>query len=351
LRLTPTAGSEDRRPNLRKPLSGTLQVSVRSARDIDHTPTPRIGRSVRESTVVVKVEDTPRARTHPSRTDRWQEDFEVAVDNANEIEVTVYDRVGTSMPVPVGMLWIRISDIVEELRKKKFGQVATFHGNPAGAAGWVTAEDVGQAPDGGGAGGIGGGGSGQDMSFHNGPAGQPVPLGPTSEGVEAWFAVEPAGAIFLRLNFVKQNVRKRPYDARLGRQGAVRKRKEDVAEINGHKFISRQFYQIIRCALCGELLLNAAGSQCEDCRYTCHKKCAQKVVTKCISKSNAEAVSRSSTGLMSRDTDVHAGPRRGQDQAPHPAPLRAAHEHRRQLVLPLRLHPAAWPQERAQVHG
>jgi classical protein kinase C len=351
LRLTPTAGSEDRRPNLRKPLSGTLQVSVRSARDIDHTPTPRIGRSVRESTVVVKVEDTPRARTHPSRTDRWQEDFEVAVDNANEIEVTVYDRVGTSMPVPVGMLWIRISDIVEELRKKKFGQVATFDGNPAGAAGWVTAEDVGQAPDGGGAGGIGGGGSGQDMSFHNGPAGQPVPLGPTSEGVEAWFAVEPAGAIFLRLNFVKQNVRKRPYDARLGRQGAVRKRKEDVAEINGHKFISRQFYQIIRCALCGELLLNAAGSQCEDCRYTCHKKCAQKVVTKCISKSNAEAVSRSSTGLMSRDTDVHAGPRRGQDQAPHPAPLRAAHEHRRQLVLPLRLHPAAWPQERAQVHG
>jgi classical protein kinase C len=229
--------------------------------------------------------------------------------------------------------------------------VATFDGNPAGAAGWVTAEDVGQAPGGGGAGGIGGGGSGQDMSFHNGPAGQPVPLGPTSEGVEAWFAVEPAGAIFLRLNFVKQNVRKRPYDARLGRQGAVRKRKEDVAEINGHKFISRQFYQIIRCALCGELLLNAAGSQCEDCRYTCHKKCAQKVVTKCISKSNAEAVSRSSTGLMSRDTDVHAGPRRGQDQAPHPAPLRAAHEHRRQLVLPLRLHPAAWPQERAQVHG
>ena len=28
--------------------------------------------------------------------------------------------------------------------------------------------------------------------------------------------------------------------------------------------------------------------QCEDCKYTCHKKCYSKVVTKCISKSNAE---------------------------------------------------------------
>lgn len=73
--------------------------------------------------MVIKVEDTPRARTHPTRTDKWSEDFEVPVDNANEIEVTVYDRVGSGHPVPVGMLWIRISDIVEELRKKKFGQV------------------------------------------------------------------------------------------------------------------------------------------------------------------------------------------------------------------------------------
>ncbi|CEH15782.1 candidate protein kinase c [Ceraceosorus bombacis] len=282
---------EDRRQKLRKPLSGTLQVSVRSARDIDHAPNARMGRSVRESTVVIKVEDTPRARTHPSRTDRWQEDFEVAVDNANEIEVTVYDRVGSAHPVPVGMLWIRISDIVEELRKKKFGQVSTIDGGTNAPGGWGTAEDVAaEGPGARGFGGVAGGGAGslQDASFHLGPAGAQVPLGPTQDGVEAWFAVEPAGAIFLRLNFIKQNVRKRPYDARLGRQGAVRKRKEDVAEINGHKFISRQFYQIVRCALCGELLLNATGSQCEDCRYTCHKKCAQKVVTKCISKSNAE---------------------------------------------------------------
>lgn len=56
--------------------------------------------------------------------------------------------------------------------------------------------------------------------------------------------------------------------------------------MNGHKFVQRQFYQLMMCALCGEFLLNAAGYQCEDCRYTCHKKCYSKVVTKCISKSN-----------------------------------------------------------------
>lgn len=61
--------------------------------------------------------------------------------------------------------------------------------------------------------------------------------------------------------------------------------------MNGHKFIQRQFYQIILCAFCNEFLLKGSGYQCEDCRYTCHKECYPKVVTKCISKSNAETVS------------------------------------------------------------
>jgi classical protein kinase C len=73
----------------------------------------------------------------------------------------------------------------------------------------------------------------------------------------------------------------------LGRQGAVRKRKDEVHEMNGHKFVQRQFYQLMLCAFCSEFLLNAVGYQCEDCRYTCHKKCYEKVVTKCISKSSA----------------------------------------------------------------
>lgn len=86
-------------------------------------------------------------------------------------------------------------------------------------------------------------------------------------------------------------MRKRALDAPLGgglgRQGAVRKRKGEVHVMNGHKFVQQQFYQLMLCAFCNDFLLNALGYQCEDCRYTCHKKCYEKVVTKCISKSNS----------------------------------------------------------------
>jgi hypothetical protein len=58
--------------------------------------------------------------------------------------------------------------------------------------------------------------------------------------------------------------------------------------VYGHKFVQHQFYNIMRCALCGDLLKYSAGMQCEDCKYTCHTKCYTSVVTKCISKSNAE---------------------------------------------------------------
>jgi hypothetical protein len=86
----------------------------------------------------------------------------------------------------------------------------------------------------------------------------------------------------------KQTANKTPFDVGLGRKGAVRQRKEEVVEQYGHKFVQQQFYNVMRCALCGEFLKYAAGMQCSDCNYTCHKKCYPKVVTKCITQSNAE---------------------------------------------------------------
>ena len=130
---------------------------------------------------------------------------------------------------------------------------------------------------------------------------------------------------------VKDTVGVKRYPSRLGRAGAVRKRKGEVKEVNGHQFVVQQFYQIMRCALCSDLF-SGAGAQCEgnndrqeerlvsptdgymsfvqteesvltprlfissifnfspsiDCKYTCHRKCFEKVVTKCISKSKAD---------------------------------------------------------------
>ncbi|KAG6820174.1 hypothetical protein H0H93_004305 [Arthromyces matolae] len=285
----PAGPDGERKENMRsKPLSGTLQVTVKNARELEHAPNVSFGRrssskQTMETTVSLKVEGTQLAKSHGSRTDRWNEDFEIIVDKANEVEIVLSDKQGGE--IPIGMLWIRIHDLVEALRRQKVGM-------ETGQGGWVTAgampgdgypghthpqSDNFNAPLGGGFGGASRGG--------------PVSLGPvTTDGVEAWFAVEPAGAIALRLNFIKENVRKRPLDAPLGglgRQGAVRKRKDEVHVMNGHKFVQQQFYQIMLCAFCGDFLLNALGYQCEDCRYTCHKKCYEKVVTKCISKSNA----------------------------------------------------------------
>ncbi|CCO29181.1 classical protein kinase C [Rhizoctonia solani AG-1 IB] len=165
---------------------------------------------------------------------------------------------------------MRISDIVEAQRRQKVDM-------EVGQGGWVTAGAMGggsmgqgRGSGGGGLGSMGGG----DMTIAP-LAGAPMGGGaPAQEGISGVFTVEPEGAIAMTVSFVKENVRKRPFDGvpgGLGRQGAVRMRKGEVHEMNGHH----------------EFFVNA-GYQCEDCRYCCHKKCYPKVVTKCISKSNVD---------------------------------------------------------------
>lgn len=277
-------------PNLRKPLTGQLSFRVVQVRDVDHASTARFSRGP-ETFVAVKVEDNIVARTKISRTDRWEGEYHnIDVREANEIELTVYDKPG-EQALPIAMLWVRISDIVEEMRRKRIEADIQ-------SSGWVSADRLG--------------GSGappaqfplnpQQGQFGAPPTspgfqgqGQPQQqFGPqaapqdASQPIDAWFTLEPAGQIHLSLNFNKMNKDRRQVDLGLGRKGAVRQRKEEVHEMYGHKFVQHQFYNIMRCALCGDFLKYSAGMQCEDCKYTCHTKCYQSVVTKCISKSNAE---------------------------------------------------------------
>lgn len=188
------AESEERKGHPRRPLSGALQITIASAKDLDHAPlTSKKG--ITESIVVVKVEDTPRARTHPVRNDRWNEAFEIHVDKANELEVIIYDRASSAQDsvIPIGVLWVRLSDVVEELRRKKIG----LESGP----GWVTAARVKET-----------GSGGELVNLPTGlasagvaPSDPSVPrdqaAATSSDGVDAWFAVEPAGALRLQLNF------------------------------------------------------------------------------------------------------------------------------------------------------
>ncbi|KAH8681177.1 protein kinase [Xylariales sp. PMI_506] len=279
-------------PNLRKPLTGQLSFRVVQVRDVDHASTGRFSRGP-ETFVAVKVEDNIVARTRASRNDRWEAEYHnIDVREANEIELTVYDKPGEHA-LPIAMLWVRLSDIVEEMRRKRIEAEVNN-------SGWVSADRVGnsgpapaQFPM----------GAQQQPPQFSPPPGSPgfqnqqqqqQPFGPSaapsvgSQPIDAWFNLEPTGAIHLQLNFNKMNKDRRPVDLGLGRKGAVRQRKEEVHEMYGHKFVQHQFYNIMRCALCGDFLKYSAGMQCEDCKYTCHTKCYSSVVTKCISKSNAE---------------------------------------------------------------
>ncbi|GAB1196976.1 hypothetical protein APSETT444_006256 [Aspergillus pseudonomiae] len=289
--IEPTDSPDDESlntPNMRKPLTGLLTLRIQAVTDVDHAASSRFSRGP-ETFVIIKVEDTIKARTKATRTDRWQDEtFTVDIDKANEIELTVYDKSG-DRPTPIGMLWVRISDIAEEMRRKKLE-------SELNASGWVSADKMEH-----------GGSSGRPDT-----AGQPgSPHAPGSAGhlgtpaqgyagapggapssnsvmIESWFALEPVGRIHLSMSFAKQLKDRRPFDIGLNRQGAVRQKKEEVHEKQGHKFVTQQFYNIMRCALCGDFLKYAAGMQCADCKYTCHRKCYPKVVTKCISKANYE---------------------------------------------------------------
>lgn len=151
--------------------------------------------------MIIKVEDLARARTKSTRNDKWlEESHDIDVDKANEIEITVYDKPGDH-PLPIGMLWVRISDIAEEMRRKKIEQDIS-------ASGWVSADHVENQP------------GGQQYAFSPqgigaspsapggmygaaGPApGAPIGGDPNAAPViDSWFALEPVGQIRLGLSF------------------------------------------------------------------------------------------------------------------------------------------------------
>jgi len=203
------AADGDAKSGLRsKILSGKLQVTIKGARELEHAPVITSGRSrsaskqVVDTYVSLKVEGTQRAHTHPSRTDRWNEEFEITVDKANEVELAIYDKQASELhPVPIALLWLKIQDLVDALRRQRVNQ-------ESGQGGWVTAGDMSNIP------GMAqpghhpsGSGDYQPPFNSGGPLAQGgatnFGYGSQSDGIDAWFALEPVGAIALKLNFGK----------------------------------------------------------------------------------------------------------------------------------------------------
>lgn len=187
-------------PNMRKPLTGLLSLRIQAVKDVDHAASSRFSRGP-ETFVVLKVEDAIKARTKATRSDRFQDEaFNIDIDKANEIELTVYDKAG-DRPTPIGMLWVRISDIAEEMRRKKIE--TEFN-----TSGWVSADKMEH----------GGSSARPDPSAPLGSPQNPGPgaqagsaghggaAGASSAGfvmIDSWFALEPVGRIHLSLSFGK----------------------------------------------------------------------------------------------------------------------------------------------------
>ncbi|CAO3629359.1 unnamed protein product [Cunninghamella blakesleeana] len=266
-------------PGFRRPVTGKLQLEILEARELTHAPTRMIKSP--ETTVYIKIDGNVVYKTKPSRNDKWNELCEIHVNKASEVEVAIYDH-DAEHRLPIGMFWLKITDIAEGLRKRKLQQDNNTQG-------WATAGDALQQHQ-----------QGQDQQDPSGSSDDPLSashLPPLTQvlttedgngyGIQAWFDIEPVGELSLRLNFVREAGNRRPLD-KLGRAGAVRQRPETVHEMNGHQFVEKKFYNVMKCALCGDFLVNS-GYQCDDCEYTCHKKCYTKVVIKCISKSDKDA--------------------------------------------------------------
>ena len=188
---------------MRKPLTGYLEMRIMAVKDVNHALTGRLSRGP-ETFVDVKVEDAFKSRTKATRTDRWTDELHnIEIEKANEIELTVYDKSST-YPTPIGMLWIRISDIVEEMRRKKIESELS-------GSQWVTADKLepggSQSRSDSGYSSFsmnmpqdrsGRGSSGRDTPSSSGPGQQSDP-----NAIEAWFALEPVGSIRLTISFSK----------------------------------------------------------------------------------------------------------------------------------------------------
>lgn len=177
---------------------------INAVRDVDHAATGRLSRGP-ETFVVMKVEDVEKGKTKTTRTDKWTDEVHnVDIEKANEIELTVYDKSGPR-PTPVAMLWIRISDIAEEMRRKKIESELSN-------SQWVTADRMDNNSM----------QSRQDSAYSSGASmGARDPRGSGRDGgpgmnpqqtqnqnpayIDAWFALEPVGRIHLTMSFTKQN--------------------------------------------------------------------------------------------------------------------------------------------------
>lgn len=163
-------------PGFRRPVTGLLQLELIQARGLAHAPTRMF--KMPDTIVYVKIDGNVVYKSKLSRNDKWLDICETHVNKATEVEISIYDQ-EAERSLPIGIYWLKITDIAEGLRKKKIQQ--------ENGPGWVPAE-VYQKQE----------GAGVKNTVQTQ---QPKYVENMEEGIQAWFDVEPSGEMLLRVNF------------------------------------------------------------------------------------------------------------------------------------------------------
>lgn len=150
---------------------------------------------------------------------KWDEVFDVILDKALEVEIGIFDKSGQML----GLVWFKVQDLDDDLNAK-----------------------------------------------------YPVRLQNT-DVLETWLELEPSGQLLSKINFVSNLKKSATHKDKIFRRDNVQK----VYARNGHLFTTKEFYQVLKCAVCNEFL-GRQGYQCDGCNYTIHPRCYNRVITKCI---------------------------------------------------------------------
>ncbi|KAJ3149573.1 Serine/threonine kinase [Geranomyces variabilis] len=253
---------------LRRPANGKLKVRLTAA-----TALPGRKSAKSETYAVIRLDGVQRAKTKPSR-GKWNEEFEIKLDKAQEVEIAVYEKGGTVL----ALTWFKLWELEEGIRARQFGSSSGMARDSSGIS-LGSAKGVDGASAGGHPAAVTG-----DMPNSQPPPPVPIVAQPSHDGLDLCMEMEPAGQLQAKFNLVSTSLKRNRQKDGLRRHKPVQK----IFPKRGHKFIAMQFYQVMKCVVCTEFLMSGQGYQCQLCKFTCHKKCQSRVLAKCITKGNEE---------------------------------------------------------------
>ncbi len=102
-------------------------------------------------------------------------------------------------------------------------------------------------------------------------------------------SMEPDGLISLELEYIaKEPSSTQEYSPSLNdlaRQNAIQRKRIDKL---GHILLAKKSYNLMKCAVCKEFSYQTTAYKCEFCRFFCHKKCINLILTKCVAATDGD---------------------------------------------------------------